>query len=377
MPMSHKASSIFAALLAPIVIFTLAGCGKPAEESATESAAPTPAAEAANPAAPAAPAAPAPEATNSMPPAASAVDLPDPVATVDGEKITRAQLDEALGEAVAASGIEADALTAEQKMEGYRQILDDLIMDKLLGKAAEGIQVSQAEVDAEIAKLKGQFPTEEEFKAQLDAVGQTPDKLAETLSKIMKQRQWVESQIGESTAVTEADAKKFYEENQSEFEQPEQVKASHILFLVKPDDSEEAAKAQLEKAKEAAAKAKKGGDFSALAKESSEEPGAKESGGDLGFFTKDRMVPEFAEAAFTLKPGDISEPVRTQFGWHVIKVEEKKPAGMSPFEEVKDQLEAYLKADKQRKAVQDLMKSLREKANVESALPPPAAPPGS
>jgi len=370
--MSHQVTSLTAALLAPLALLTLSGCGKPAADAETKPT-PAPSTEAVKPAAKPAAAAPKDEAAPTSAPSAS-VELPDPVATVDGEKISRAQLDEALGEAVAASGIKVDELTAEQKMEGYRQILDDLIMDKLLGKAAAGIQITKEEVNAEVAKLRGQFPTEEEFKAQLETVGQSPEKLTETLSKIMQQRQWVEQQIGESVAITQADAKKFYDENQSEFEQPEQVKASHILFLVKQDDSEDVAKAQLEKAKAAAAKAQKGGDFSSLAKEMSEEPGAKESGGDLGFFTKDRMVPEFAEAAFTLKPGEVSEPVRTQFGWHVIKLEEKKPAGMSPFEEVKDQLEAYLKADKQRKAVQDLMKSLREKAKVETSLPPPAAP---
>ena len=87
---------------------------------------------------------------------------------------------------------------------------------------------------------------------------------------------------------------------------------------------------KLKAAQGAEARAKKGEDFTALAKELSEEPGAKESGGDLGFFPKDRMVPEFAEVAFSEKVGEISDPVRTQFGWHVIKVTEKKPAGTLP-----------------------------------------------
>ncbi|MEX1118794.1 MAG: peptidylprolyl isomerase [Terrimicrobiaceae bacterium] len=366
-------------ILLPLTVSSLAtfafltvGCDKPAPTAESK---PTPTAEPA--------ATPAPETSATTPPvtteapaaeAASAnttIELKDPVAVVNGEKISKDELDKALNEAAQASGIKPEELTAEQKMEGYRQILDDLITDKLISKAAADVSVTDEEVEAEIAKLRGQFPTEEEFVAQLTAVGQTPEKVATSLKKLLQQRKWVESQIGDSAEVSDADVAKFYEENKQEFEQPEQVKASHILFLTKPDDTEEASNAQLAKAKEAAAKAKKGEDFTALAKELSEEPGAKESGGDLGFFSKDRMVPEFSEAAFQLKAGDISEPVRTQFGWHVIKVEDKKDAGTSSLEEVKPQLSAYLKQDKQRKAVSDLIAKLRADAKIESTLPAP------
>lgn len=304
--------------------------------------------------------------------AAAAPQLKDPVAVVNGEKITKAQLEEALNEAVQASGMKAADLTPDQKMEGYRQILDDLIMDKLLTKAAEGVKVDQAQVDAEIAKLKTRFPSEEEFQKQLKDVGQTEAKLNEAITKMMKQRQWVDSKLGGKADVTEAEASDFYNNNKSEFEQPETVKASHVLFLVDKDAPEDVVKKQLEAAKAAAARAKKGEDFTALAKELSEEPGAKESGGDLGFFSKDRMVPEFADAAFAMTPGDVSEPVRTQFGWHVIKVTDKKAAGLTPYAEVKDQLQAFLKADKQRKAVEGVLKELRDSAKVENTLPPAA-----
>jgi len=349
----------------------LAACGpkKPGEEAAKPTAKPTATPSPAPTEEAAAPATTPPD-TEMVQEEAVAIELKDPVAKVNGEPITRAELDEALNEAVSASGMQAADLTADQKMEGYRQILDDLIMDKLISKASADIEISQEEVDAEIAKLRGQFPGEEEFSAQLEAIGQTPESLAETLKKIMRQRQWVESQLGAAADVTDEDVKKFYDENISEFERPAEVKASHILLLVKPDDSEDVANAQLEKAKEAAARAKKGGDFTALAKELSEEPGAAQSGGDLGYFSQDRMVPEFSDAAFGLEVGAISEPVRTQFGWHVIKVEDKKEAGTSSLEEVKEQLSAFLKADKQRKAVEELMQKLRGEATIENTLQP-------
>lgn len=271
--------------------------------------------------------------------------------------------------------MKASDLTPEQKLEGYRQILDELITEKLVNKAAAGITVPQADIDAQIAKIKAQFPSDEAFSKQLSQVGQTPEQLSETIRKMLQQQRWLEDQIAGKTEVSDEEAKKFYDENKKEFEQPETVKASHILFRVNKDDSEEVVNQKLKAAQTAEARAKKGEDFTALAKELSEEPGAKESGGDLGFFPKDRMVPEFAEAAFSGKVGDVSDPVRTQFGWHVIKVTDKKPAGTLPYDEVKAQLITYLKSKKQEDAAQELLKSLRDSAKIENTLPPPAVAP--
>ena len=303
------------------------------------------------------------------------INLKDPVATVNGDKISKAQLDEAFDKAVEMTGVKASDLTPEQKLEGYRQILDELITEKLVNKAAAGITVPQADVDAQIAKIKAQFPSDEAFSKQLSQVGQTPEQLSETIRKMLQQQRWLEDQIAGKTEVSDEEAKKFYDENKKEFEQPETVKASHILFRVNKDDSEEVVNQKLKAAQTAEARAKKGEDFTALAKELSEEPGAKESGGDLGFFPKDRMVPEFAEAAFSEKVGDVSDPVRTQFGWHVIKVTDKKPAGTLPYDEVKAQLITYLKSKKQEDAAQELLKSLRDSAKIENTLPPPAVAP--
>ena len=294
---------------------------------------------------------------------------------MNGEKITKAQLDDAFDKAVQMTGVKAADLTAEQKMEGYRQILDELITEKLVSKASAGITVPQSEIDAQIAKIRAQFPTEEDFSKQLAHVGQTPEQLSETIKKMLQQQQWLESQISGKIEVTDEEAKKFYEANKAEFEQPETVKASHILFRVNKEDPEDVVNKKLEEAKTAESRAKKGEDFMALAKELSEEPGAKDSGGDLGFFPKDRMVPEFAEVAFGQQVGDISTPVRTQFGWHVIKVTDKKAAGTLPYDEVKTQLIAYLKAKKQEEAAQSLLKSLRNSAQIESTLPAPTPEP--
>ncbi len=318
---------------------------------------------------------PSPTATPAGANGSASLDFKDPVAIVDGDKISKAQLDEAFDKAVQMTGIKASDLTPEQKLEGYRQILDEMITEKLVNKAAAGVTVPQADVDAQIAKIKAQFPSEEDFSKQLTQVGQTPEQLSETIKKMLQQQRWLESQLAGKAEVTEEEAKKFYEENKTEFTQPETVKASHILFRVNKEDSEDVVNQKLKAAQGAEARAKKGEDFTALAKELSEEPGAKESGGDLGFFPKDRMVPEFAEVAFNEKVGEISDPVRTQFGWHVIKVTDKKPAGTLPYDEVKSQLMTYLKSKKQEEAAQEVLKSLRDSAKIENTLPPPVSPP--
>jgi peptidyl-prolyl cis-trans isomerase C len=365
-----------AAILSPVAAaaFALLPACKPAPSPAAPPSTPAPTATpaaAATPA-PAASVAPAASATNAAAASetgAPSVELKDPVAKVNGEDITKAQVVEAFNAAVQTSGVKAADLTPEQKMTGYRQIIDELIMDKLVAKAAASETVAAEDVAAEIAKLKKQFPSEEAFQAQLKEAGQSPEKLQTAIQTMLQQQRWMQSQIKDGEQITEADAKKFYDTNTEEFKNPETVKASHILFLVNKDDSEDVSKQKEAAAKKAAVRAKKGEDFNKLAKELSEEPGAKESGGDLGFFAKDRMVPEFANAAFTQKPGSISDPVKTQFGWHVIKVTEKKPAGTVPFEEVKAQITAYLKSAKQREAVQAVLKKLKDSAQIESTLP--------
>ena len=357
----NKSSTLVLAVSSATAAVFLSSC-KPAAPAETAPAPATP---------PTAAVAPETE----TPSAGSEVELKDPVATVNGEAISKTQLDDAFQSAVKAAGVPLTQLAPEQKMEGYRQLLDELILDKLITKAAAGFQVSEDEVNKELTKIKGQFPDEAAFNKQLSDAGQTPEKLVENLKKMLQQQHWLDSQIADKTTVTDEDARKFYDENKQEFEEGDSVKASHILFKVDADASEEVQKEKLEAAKKAIQRAKKE-DFATLAKELSEDPGSAQTGGDLGFFTKDRMVPEFADAAFAQAADSVSaEPVKTQFGYHVIKVVEKKPAHTTPFEEVKDQLKAYLKSSKQREAVKELLDKLRGEAKIENTLPPrPEAP---
>jgi len=304
------------------------------------------------------------------PPAADnkPIDLPEIVATVNGQNITKQQLQDLFNAALQASGAKIESLNAQQQLGGYTQLLQDLIMDKLVAEASSNEKVTDADVDAELAKIKGQFPDDKAFQEQIAQAGMTPEKLKENIRTGLQQSRWMKSQVN-TPEITDEKAKAFYDSNIKEFEQPETVKASHILFMVDADATPEVVKQKEDAALKAAERAAAGEDFTKLAKELSEEPGAAESGGDLGFFPKDRMVPEFAEVAFTQKLGDISKPVKTQFGWHIIKVTDKKEAGTVPFDQVKEQVVSYLKSSSQREAVQAVLNKLKESAKVETFLP--------
>ncbi|MFM8365074.1 MAG: peptidylprolyl isomerase [Verrucomicrobiota bacterium] len=300
--------------------------------------------------------------------ASKPIELPEVVAIVNGKEIKRGELEEIFKAAVQSSGMNPADLSPQQQLGGYTQLLNDLIERQLLLDASAAVKVTDADVDAEIKKFKSQFPDEAVFEAQMKQAGMNQEKLRKDVREELQIRGYMQSKI-KAPEVTPEQAKSFYESNQKEFERPQTVKASHILFMVDPDAPADVVKQKEEAAKKAAARAKKGEDFTTLAKELSEEPGAKESGGDLGFFPKDRMVPEFANAAFEQKIDEIGEPVKTQFGWHVIKVTDKKDAGTVPYDEVKDQISAYLKSTGQREAAQTVMKNLKDSAKIETFLP--------
>ncbi len=162
-------------------------------------------------------------------------------------------------------------------------------------------------------------------------------------------------------AVTDQALRKVYGEAVKTMGDEEEVHARHILFRVANPSDEKASKEAEAKIKAVVERLKKGEDFAAVAKELTEDPAGKQDGGDLGYFTKEQMVPEFSAVAFKLDKGQLSEPVKTQFGWHVLKVEDKRKRQPPEFAKVKDQLESYVV----RKAQVDLVSKLRSEAKIE------------
>ncbi|AVO46183.1 peptidylprolyl isomerase [Phreatobacter cathodiphilus] len=161
------------------------------------------------------------------------------------------------------------------------------------------------------------------------------------------------------TRVTEEEMRKIYDEQRSRITPEDEVRARHILV-----ETEDEAKALI-------AQIRGGADFETIAKEKSKDPGGARNGGDLGFFTKGQMVPEFAEAAFAMQAGQLSQaPVKSQFGWHIIKVEERRQRQIPSFEQVRGQIEDFLT----RRVQADLVQKLRSEAQVERFVPSPTRP---
>lgn len=187
--------------------------------------------------------------------------------------------------------------------------------------------------------------------------------LMEKYNKQVLAKKLIENYI-ETIEVPEAELKKYYDENPEEFAIPEEVQASHILIKMQDPDNEESNKEALKKIEEINEKIKSGFAFDELAKENSECPSSAK-GGDLGYFTKGRMVPEFEDAAFNLKPGEVSGIVKTKFGYHIIKVTEKKETGKKEFSEVKEGIREKLIVTQRKSAIGDYTNELKEKADIE------------
>ncbi len=196
--------------------------------------------------------------------------------------------------------------------------------------------------------------------AKLDQDPKVKAKIEEVTKQILAQA-YLERVLTGVDKVNEKELKTYYEKNKDKFREPKAIKARHILIEVPQDASPEQEKKALKKAQELRARLLKGEDFAKLAKEYSADPGTKERGGDLGFFTRGQMVKEFEDAAFSLKPGEISPPVRTAFGYHLIKVEEVRESKQKSFEEVKEKVRQELISTKEQEALQMVLQELEKK----------------
>ena len=200
-------------------------------------------------------------------------------------------------------------------------------------------------------------------KENLQAKPNVKKRIEEMTNALLAQEYMMEN-ISEKAKVTDQELKDYYEKHKSEFTQPEQVRARHILIKVPAGADKKKWEEARKKALEIRAKLLKGESFSKLAEKYSDDPGSKARGGDLGYFGKGRMVPEFEKAAFSLKKGEISQPVKTTFGYHIIKVEDKKPARQRSFKEVEQQIRQKLLRQKQMKLRDELIAKLKKKFPV-------------
>jgi peptidyl-prolyl cis-trans isomerase C len=326
---------------------------------------------AAAPAAPAAPAAAAPAPGAPAGAAANATITPDKlpavVAKVNGQDIKKAEL---LKEADGLkSQIGGATLPAALPQSFYRQVLDGLIAKQLLmaDAKAQGIVVTDAEVKQQVDQLKSRFPSPAEFNKALAAQGLTEATLADTAREQLTVQKYVETKVMANVPpASDAAVKSFYDQNLDKMKQPERRHLRHILVKADKDTSAaDKAKAKA-KADNLLAQLKKGGDFAALAKANSDDPGSKENGGDLNWVQKGQTVPTFEQAAWALKTkNEISPVVESPFGYHIIQLLDVQEARTMPYEEVKGRIGDFLKQKQSSDQVKAKIQDLRNKAKVE------------
>jgi len=290
---------------------------------------------------------------------------PASVATVNGVAITEAEVQKETDRFTRQAATAGQQIGPEQLTELRKEVLDSLISREVVYQESErrGLKATDSEIDQKLAELKKGFPSEAEYQAVLQRMNVTEQELRTQVSRQLAMKKLIDQAVIPDVAVPDAEVKKYYDEHPDDFKMPEQVRASHILKKVDAKASDvDKAKAQKELT-DLQARLKKGEDFSELAKKSSDCPSAPR-GGDLGFFPRGQMVPAFENSAFALKSGDVSDIIETQFGYHLIKVTDKKAPGTLTFDESKERIAQYLKQEKATDKVSKFIEELKSKAEI-------------
>lgn len=263
--------------------------------------------------------------------------------------------------------------------------VNDLIVKELLTQEAEKrkISVSDEEVKSKLDEIINKVGGKAKFETSLAQNHLNKDSFGEMLKLDLLKEKLVNNIAGEKS-VSNAEIKDFYVKNQDKyFKHPEQIRASHILISsseaeikskletskLPAAELNKKVKTEMDKAKNKAekilAKVKAKPDkFAEIAKKESQDPSSAEKGGDLGFFTNKEMVPAFSKAAFSTKPGEIVGVIKTEFGYHIIKVIDRKKSGSTPFDEVKPQIQKYLEQQNKMQTMQKLIESSRNNAKI-------------
>ncbi|MFO7984581.1 MAG: peptidylprolyl isomerase [Desulfatiglandaceae bacterium] len=296
-------------------------------------------------------------------------DSEDTVAKVNGKPITQAQLDRSLNFARQKAEETGQPLGDAQRSQLKKQTLEKLIGSELLYQASvkEGIKIDEKSVKTKFEEWKKRFPDDAQYEQMLTALNVTEAEVKNEIRKGIAIQELIDQKFMEDIAVPEKEIKAYYDSHPEFFEQPQQVKARHILVKLEPEATEAEKEGALKKINEIQKKQEAGEDFAQLAKEYSEDPSA-DKGGDLGYFGRQQMVKPFSDAAFDLESGQVSDVVKTRFGYHLIKVEDKKAASTAPYESVKEKIGQYLKQTKLQEEITQYVDKLKKKGTVEVFL---------
>ena len=287
------------------------------------------------------------------------------VASVNGTSITEADIQ-----------METNRIQLQAKTMG--QPIDDTMMDAMREKViqslinreilfqqskAKGITIDAIEIDSQMDQIKQRVHSDQPFESQLAEMGISMEAFRYQVIQATAIQKLLEMDVYAQTTVSEKEARIFFENNPQFFKKPEEVKASHILIQIKTEDSIEQKLEARQKIEDIQKKLAAGADFAELAKEFSEGP-SNVNGGDLGYFDRKRMVKPFSDAAFSLQPGQVSDIVETRFGFHLIRVTDKKPKSSYAFENIKHQLNEMLQRKKIQEETLQYLKKLRDNADV-------------
>ncbi len=290
------------------------------------------------------------------------------VARVNGEVIMLSELRERLEPFIS----EYSDLFFEENMEAgiediEREVLDRMIDEILLARKARemDLQVTEADIERGIQEIRSQFRSEKEFLDEMDRQGFTEETFRGDVADQIRVIRLIEREVqSRISPPSQEDALKYYEENRDRMVEPERIRARHILITTEDKTEDEALRMINEIYEKAAANPD---EFSELARNFSEGPTAP-YGGDLGYFAREEMVEDFADAAFSLEIGQISKPVNTRFGYHIIKVLGRRAAERRAFDEMKDTLMQYLYQMRMEDEYSGFLQRLREEANIEITL---------
>jgi peptidyl-prolyl cis-trans isomerase C len=310
-----------------------------------------------------------------VPAAAPGALFPAVVARVNGKAILGRDLEQRIQAQLTPIGNPKwNNLREEYRQELISQSLGALIGTELVYQKAQagGIKASEPEVQAEFAKLAKNFGGDAEMNVALANRGLDRAGLTRELEKSLTVAKFVQETIAGKITITPAELSQYYEQHKEEFRHPDLVRTSHILILVKEGATQEQETMAKQRAEAILARIKKGEDFSKLARENSMDPASASQDGDVGLVPKGQLAREYEEVAFSLPAGGISDVVRTQFGFHIIKVTEKKKEGLATLDEARTELTEFLKRQKTDQDLGKLVNELRTQAKISVYLTGPA-----
>jgi peptidyl-prolyl cis-trans isomerase C len=292
-------------------------------------------------------------------------------AKVNGEGITRARLQQGLDASMRQGRVTYGGITQPRQYKRLQhELLEEFIAQELLWQEAkrQDFVATPAEVDEALAQVRKRYPSEQAYLLEIERNGFTEETYREDMKRRISVRRWVRETLAKEIAVSDAEVHDYYVANQARFAQPEQINVRHVLIKVKPDADEATIAAARKKIEQILEQAKTGADFAELAKKHSQGPTAPK-GGELGFLPRGRLVKPFEDAAFALKPGEISGVVRTQYGFHIIKLEARRKGSVVPEQEAAPAIRQHLSSSKLQQAVGERVRTLRQQGSVEILIP--------